>query len=206
MLDQVGSFPRRGGSPHTNSMDRMDGVGAVAQASRSAFSAYYPGGPVPSLQETSAVPDSAFATIMSLPQPQPRPRTSPWIPRSVPPPPPKSKAFSLPNALSRVGTPVAKGTWILGREHEIDGDGYVQPVKPPGLTKSQADGSSLQRRPHSRRVQPLPGGRNRHPGQPTPASHPRVPAQGPQGGRPLHALRAHALPLGTSPPTQLWPC
>lgn len=116
----------------------MDENWPVAQASRSAFSAYYPGGPIPTLQvasafamrTTSAVPppDSAFATIMSLSQPQPQPRASPLIPRSVPAATPKTKSFSLPNALSRVGTPVAKGTWILGRGDETEDNGYVRTI------------------------------------------------------------------------------
>ena len=108
-------------------MDDMDEMPSVAQASRSAFSVILSrGSPFP-MGSTSAVPDSAFATIMSLPQPQQRPRASPLIPRSVPAPP-KTKSFSLPNALSRVGTPVAKGTWILGRGDETESNGYVRTV------------------------------------------------------------------------------
>lgn len=99
---------------------------------RPAFSAYYSRGPITHWSARSPcasrdVPDSVFAT-MSLPQPQPQPRASPLIPRPVPAPTPRTKSFSLPNALSRVGTPVPKGTWILGRGHDPDDNGYVRTI------------------------------------------------------------------------------
>lgn len=107
-------------------------VSPLAQASRSAFSAYYSVGPsslasLLPMRQKRHVPDSVFAT-MSRPQPQPQPRASPLIPRPVPAPQPRTKSFSLPNALSRVGTPVAKGTWILGRgsDDSEGGNGYVR--------------------------------------------------------------------------------
>lgn len=122
-LDEVGNFPRRSGSPTST-------IGPWPKLPIQPFRHIIPWGPITGQPAPHAqnrhVQDSVFAT-MSRPEPQTQPRASPLIPRSVPAPTPRTKSFSLPNALSRVGTPVAKGTWILGRGVDSPEDnGYVR--------------------------------------------------------------------------------
>lgn len=130
-LDQVGRFPRRSGSPTWGPPGQMQPLARASCAQHfrhiTPWGPSLTGQPAPNAHPSRDVPDSVFAT-MSLPQPQPQPRASPLIPRPVPAPTPRTKSFSLPNALSRVGTPVPKGTWILGRGHDPDDNGYVRTI------------------------------------------------------------------------------
>lgn len=132
-------FPVAAAAPQIDQIPPLAKIGPSSRSKVVHITPWVPsltGQPAPHAQKRH-VQDSVFAT-MSRPVPQPQaqaqaqPRASPLIPRPVPAaqPPPRTKSFALPNALSRVGTPVPKGTWILGREDDTEGNGYVRTIKP----------------------------------------------------------------------------